>query len=158
MTCKNTNAWKSWRSGSSRRNAATLWCRAKNPADLLKTIRRLGLSRLLKAKFFRVLRNKRLSQTTLHSMVIGDTNVEHEIHTSVCDPDSEQFFRLCYRLPFRRISNKRAVYSRHTGCEWRYDHAPCRVFSMDDWRRTHQRHNITGGGSWSDYYQRRSAE
>ena len=45
-------------------------------------------------------------------MVIGDTNMEHEIHTSVCDPDSEQFFRPALRghgLPFRRISSKRAV-------------------------------------------------
>ena len=90
MTCKNTNAWKSWRSRSSRRNGATLWCRAKNPADLLR--HSSTGARLLKAKFFRILRNKRLSQTNLHPMVIGDTNVDHEIHTSICDPDSEQFF------------------------------------------------------------------
>ena len=50
-------------------------------------------------------------------MVIGDTNMEHEIHTSVCDPDSEWFFRPALRghgVPFRRISSKRSAYSRHT--------------------------------------------
>ena len=33
-------------------------------------------------------------------MLIADTNMEHEIHTSVCDPDSEQFFRPALRPRF----------------------------------------------------------
>ena len=70
-------------------------------------------------------------------MVIGDTNMEHEIHTSVCDPDSEQFFRLCHGLPFRRISNKRAAYSRHTGARWRHDHDPSRKLHLGSKRRPH---------------------
>ena len=119
MTCKNTNAWKSWRSDSSRRNGATLWCRATNPADLLKIFVGWGLP------------NKRPSQfqvrpKSYRHQVARDTNVAHEIHTSVCDPDSEQFFRPALRghgLPFRRISSKRSAYSRHTSYRWRYDHA-----------------------------------
>src|SRR4029077_12048424 len=161
MTWKNTHPWMNRRSDSSRRNGATLWCRAKNPADLLKTFVDWGISRLLKAKFFRVLRNNRLRQKILHPMVIGDTNMDHEIHTSVCDPDSEQFFRPAlrgHRLPFRRISSKRSAYPRYTGYRWRHHHDSCGVFYMDDWRCTYQRHNVTGSGSWSDYYQRRCAE
>ena len=40
------------------------------------------LNRLLKAKFFRVLRNESGCQRNLHPMIIGDTNMEHEIHTN----------------------------------------------------------------------------
>jgi hypothetical protein len=137
MTCKNTNAWKRWRSGSSRRNGVTLWCRARNPADLLKTFVDWGL------------RYKRLSQTNSLAMAIGsDTNMAHEIHTSVCDPDSEQFFRRALRghgLPFRRISNKRSAYSRHTGYRWRHHHDSSRIVHLDDDSDDLERDNLTGG-------------
>jgi hypothetical protein len=43
MTWKNTHTWMNWRSDSSRRNGATLRCRAKNSADLLKTFVDWGL-------------------------------------------------------------------------------------------------------------------
>ena len=65
-------------------------------------------------------------------MVTADTNRKNEIHTSVRDPDSEQFFRPALRghgLPFRRIRRKRSAYSRHTGYRRRYHHAPAGTFS-----------------------------
>ena len=80
-------------------------------------------------------------------MVIGDTNMEHEIHTSVCDPDSEQFFRPWgHGLPFRRISSKRSAYSRHTGYRWRYHHAPCGDVHMDNPRAISKAIILQGAG------------
>jgi DNA-directed RNA polymerase len=88
------------RNDSSRRNDATLRCRAKNPADLLKTFVDWGL------------RNKRLTQKNLLAKdTRADTNVAHEIHSNFCDPDSERFFRPCNGLPFRRISGECAGFA-----------------------------------------------
>src|SRR5947207_15963026 len=105
MTWKNTHLWMNWRSGSSWRNGAPLWCRAKNPADLLKAFVDWSL------------RNKRPSQflvrpKSYRHQLAADTNVAHEIGSSFCNPDSERFFRPALRgqgLPFRRIGGQRAA-------------------------------------------------
>jgi hypothetical protein len=75
MTGYNTHTWMNWRSDSSWRNGATLWCRAKNPADVLKTFVAWDL------------RNKRPSQflvrpKSYRHQLTADTNVAHEIRGS----------------------------------------------------------------------------
>src|SRR5437870_1080306 len=111
MTWQNTHTWMNWRSDSSWRNGATLWCRATNPADLLKTFADWGL------------RDKRPSQflvrpKSYRHQLAKDTNVVHEIHSRSCNPDSEQFFRSALRghdLPFQWFGGKHSIHSRYAG-------------------------------------------
>ena len=135
MTWKNTHTRMNWRSDSSRRNGVALCCGVKNPANLLKTF--VGWYSRNKwperQKFVAVPINSNMNSGSGVSRGPISRRYESVRHFCVY-PYFNRLFRSLrsHGLPFRRISNKRSAYSRHTGCGWRHHHDSSRIVHMDD--------------------------
>src|SRR5437016_505430 len=75
-------------------------------------------------------------------------NFEKDRDAIAC-PVFGHLFRLTLRgdgLPFRRISNKRSVHSRHPGAERRHDYAPPGDVYLGYWRHYYQNDYIARPG------------